>query len=150
MCILIIVSGFFVVNSVNTRALSPIGNSEDNYDMVSEEFGEDFEEFIRDEAVIKVYTGEEGIGDETIKVSDTEIRIKNENIFVKGILNVTNKIVDAFGNVKDELYRGFEDIKGNIKKYKNNNVEENNVEGINGEDTEELDKIIEDFINNNN
>ena len=41
---LLILIGFVQINIVNTRALSPIGNGEDNYQLVKEEFGEDFEE----------------------------------------------------------------------------------------------------------
>ena len=34
--------GLIKINMVNTRALSPLGNADNNYELVSKEFGEDF------------------------------------------------------------------------------------------------------------
>ena len=41
---------------INTKALSPLGNTKSNYKLVNEEFGDDFSQFIQDNAEIKIYT----------------------------------------------------------------------------------------------
>ena len=48
MVLLILVAiGAIKINIINTKSLSPLGNSDDNFNLVSEEFGEDFSEFIK-------------------------------------------------------------------------------------------------------
>ena len=65
---IILIVGFIQINVINTKALSPIGNGEDNYELVKEEFGEDFEEFIKDNSEIKIYTPNDEIESTTIKI----------------------------------------------------------------------------------
>lgn len=36
-------SGLIKINIINTKTLSPLGNSKENYEIVSEEFGEVFQ-----------------------------------------------------------------------------------------------------------
>ena len=50
---IIVIGGFVKINIINTNALSPIGNSESNYEKITNEFGEEFEEFIKDNSYIK-------------------------------------------------------------------------------------------------
>lgn len=40
---------------INTKALSPLGNTNENYKLVSNEFGEDFSNFIKDNSFLKIY-----------------------------------------------------------------------------------------------
>lgn len=47
--------GLIKVNIVNTKILSPIGNGDENYKLVYKELGEEFANFIRDDASIKIY-----------------------------------------------------------------------------------------------
>ncbi|MGG7144558.1 hypothetical protein ACQPVP_14035 [Clostridium nigeriense] len=129
--LMIIVLGFIQINTINTKALSPIGNGEDNYELVKEEFGEDFEEFIRDDAEVKIYTANSN----------------NENIMVKVfnkefVVNMNNKITEKFYDLGGFIYNGFNSI---INKF---NGKTNNTEDINN--SEDLDKIINDFLEGNN
>ena len=50
-----VIVGCIIVNIKNTEALSPFGNTLNNYQIITEEFGEDFSEFIKDNANIKIY-----------------------------------------------------------------------------------------------
>ena len=56
---IMVMIGCIIVNIKNTEALSPFGNTIDNYQIVTKEFGEDFSEFIKDKANIKIYLNKE-------------------------------------------------------------------------------------------
>lgn len=124
--IIVVTIGFVEVNVSNTKALSPIGNTEDNYEMVSEEFGEDFEEFIKDSSPIKIYTQDGNVEDTTIRILDKELRIREENPFVKAIFNISSNVAEVFRDVKDKVYKKIDGI--NNKKEINNIPKENNNE----------------------
>ena len=128
--LIIVILGFIQINVVNTKALSPIGNGEDNYELVKEEFGKDFEEFIKDNAEVKIYTPNEQIENTTIKINNKEF-----------IINMNNKITEKFYNLGGFLYNGFSSIIEKITGKVENN------EGSNK--SEDLDKIIDDFLENN-
>ena len=51
--------GLIKINMVNTNALSPLGNADNNYELVSKEFGEDFSSFLKDNSKIKIYSKDE-------------------------------------------------------------------------------------------
>lgn len=132
--LIIVILGFIQINVINTKALSPIGNGEDNYELVKEEFGKDFEEFIKDNAEVKIYTPNEQIENTTIKINNKEF-----------IINMNNKITEKFYNLGGFLYNGFSSIIEKITGKVENN------EGSNK--SEDLDKIIDDFLeskDNNN
>ena len=132
--LIIVILGFIQINVVNTKALSPIGNGEDNYELVKEEFGKDFEEFIKDNAEVKIYTPNDQIENTTIKINNKEF-----------IINMNNKITEKFYNLGGFLYNGFSSIIEKITGKVENN------EGSNK--SEDLDKIIDDFLeskDNNN
>lgn len=129
--VLIVIIGFVRINIINTKALSPIGNTEDNYALVSEEFGEDFTEFIKDGAEVKIYTGD-GEDDGSIKIKEKEIRLKKENPFIKGFVIVGTKIKDSFLSVKSK-------VDNKIKDINKKNEEKENV-------NTELDSTVDDFI----
>ncbi|MGG7212979.1 hypothetical protein ACQPUY_05095 [Clostridium nigeriense] len=129
--LIIIVLGFIQINVINTKALSPIGNGEDNYELVREEFGKDFEEFIRDDAEVKIYTPNDNNENMMVKVFDREL-----------IINFNNKITEKFYNLGGFIYNGFNSIINNFNG-KTNNTEDNN-------NSEDLDKIINDFLEENN
>lgn len=123
---IIIVLGFISVNIETTKALSPTGDGADNYAMVSKEFGKDFEEFIRDNAMVKIYVPKDDDDNTTIKVYNNEFRVKKENPFVKGFYEVVYKFSNSFNSIKNK-------IDGKLKK---NNENTNN----------QLDNIVDDFI----
>ena len=129
--ILLGIVGFIRINIINTKALSPIGNTEDNYALVSEEFGEDFTEFIKDNADVKIYTGE-GEEDASIRIKDKELRLKKENPFIKVVITAGTKIENAFLSGKGK-------IDNKIKDINKNNTEKENT-------NKELDSKVDDFI----
>lgn len=69
----IMLGGLIWVNVVDTKALSPLGNTNENYKMVSEEFGDDFSSFIKDNSFFKIYKEKDDIliriGENNFKVS---------------------------------------------------------------------------------
>lgn len=82
--------GVIKINITNTRALSPLGNSKENYEIVSEEFGEDFSKFIKDNSILKIYCNKgENI---LIRIKDNSFKIKNKI-----------PIIDDFKKKIDEL-----------------------------------------------
>ena len=133
MVLLILVAiGAIKINIINTKSLSPLGNSDDNFNLVSEEFGEDFQEFIMDKSAIKIYTGEENDNLAMVKVFNKEINLTMDNIFVKKLKPVFNYIEKTVSNIKDKFN----------EKRKNNNDNSNSV------DSYDLDNTVDDFIEN--
>lgn len=141
---IILIVGFIQVNIINTKALSPIGNGEDNYELVKEEFGKDFEEFIKDDSEVKIYMPNEEIENTTVKIYDKEF-----------IINMNNKVTEKIYNFGGFLYNGVDSIidkisgkidnKEDSNKKNDNSIEENNDSK---NESEELDKIIDDFLEN--
>ena len=127
----IVLLGFVQINIINTKALSPVGNGEDNYELVREEFGKDFEEFIKDDAEVKIYTPNDKIDNTTVRVYSKEF-----------IINMNNKITEKFYDFGGFLYNGISSVMDKVKGKTNNNEESN--------ESEELDKIINDFLEDNN
>ena len=130
---IILIFGFIQVNIINTKALSPVGNGEDNYELVKEEFGEDFEEFIKDNSEVKIYIPSDEIENTTIKIYDKEFTI-----------NINNKVTEKIYDFGGFLYNGFTSITEKISDTINNNE----VENIDKNENEDLDKIIDDFLEN--
>lgn len=129
--LIIVILGFIQVNVINTKALSPIGNGEDNYELVKEEFGKDFEEFIKDNAEVKIYTPNEENENTTLRIFSKEF-----------IINMNNKVTEKFYEFGGFLYNGFSSIMDKINGKTNNNEEIDK--------SEELDKIIDDFLEDKN
>lgn len=117
---LIIAIGLVQINIINTKALSPIGTGEDNYELVKEEFGADFEEFIKDDASIKIYKSNDENKDTTIRINDKEFRVDKENPIVEKVFAIGNSISGGFNSIKDK-------IEGKLKEKKDtsNNKNEN-------------------------
>lgn len=82
------------INIINTKALSPLGNTNDNYELVSEEFGEDFSNFIQDKSPIKIYVKE---GEETM------VRLGDKDFIIKSTSSLVDYIKNTFTNLKDLL-----------------------------------------------
>lgn len=95
--------GLVKINIINTKALSPVGNSNDNYQLVNEEFGEDFSKFIKDNAQIKIYTNANNNGEILIKVGDKDLKIKDESFLISGTRNIFNGVYDLFGGIKEYI-----------------------------------------------
>lgn len=86
-----ILVGIIKIDIINTKALSPLGNTNENYKLVSSEFGEDFSNFIKDNSFLKIY--EESQTDILVRLGNSDFRISNESIFIK-------KIQEVFQNIK--------------------------------------------------
>jgi len=108
-----------------------VGNGDDNYELVKEEFGKDFEEFIKDDAEVKIYTPKDKNENTTVKVYNKEF-----------IINMNNKITEKFYDVGGFLYNGFNSIIDKI----NGKIKTNEVNTESGD----LDKIIDDFLQDKN
>lgn len=117
------------INIINTEILSPVGNFQDNFNKINEEFGDDFSEFIMDKSPVKIYLGEEGDDSATVKINKKEINLTKNNPFLK----IFNPIIDFFESSYKNLKEKFntkQEEKGDIKKEKS-----------------ELENVVDDFIN---
>ena len=82
--------GIIKVDVVNTKALSPLGNTTENYELVSEKFGEDFSNFIKDNSFLKIY--KESEKDILVRLGDSNFKIKNESVFINKIQEIVKNI----------------------------------------------------------
>ena len=123
------------INIVNTESLSPLGTTDDNFKVVSTEFGEDFQEFIMDKSPVKIYVGEKNDGLATVKVYDKSINLTNNNFLINSIKTLGSYISNTCSSLKDKIIK--------ITKTKNENIknEDNNKS--------EFDKSVDEFIKNN-
>lgn len=86
----IVITGLLVIvclihiNIVNTKTLSPLGNTKQNYALVSEKFGDDFANFIKDNSVLKIYEDSEN-KKVLVRLGDTEFKISSESELIKYI-----------------------------------------------------------------
>ncbi|AQR89364.1 hypothetical protein [Clostridium saccharobutylicum] len=99
--IIIVVMGLIKVDVINTNALSPLGNTNENYKIVSEEFGEDFSNFIKDNSFLKIYK-EDG-DDILIRLGNSDFRITNQSNFLKKIQGVFNNISHGINGAKETI-----------------------------------------------
>lgn len=130
--IILLIIGFVEVNIINTESLSPLGTTEDNFKVVSDEFGEDFQEFIMDKSPIKIYVGEKNDGMATVKFYNKYINLTNNNFimnFIKDLATYTNK---TYINIRDKI----------------SGITKNNKENSNYKESD-FDKNINEFIKNN-
>lgn len=130
--IILLIIGFVEVNIINTESLSPLGTTEDNFKVVSDEFGEDFQEFIMDKSPIKIYVGEKNDGMATVKFYNKYINLTNNNFimnFIKDLATYTNK---PYINIRDKI----------------SGITKNNKENSNYKESD-FDKNINEFIKNN-
>ena len=84
--------GLIKVNILYTKALSPLGNTNDNYKLVSEEFGEDFSNFIQDKSPVKIYVEED---------EETMVRLGEKDFIIKSESNLINFAKGVFSKVED-------------------------------------------------
>lgn len=86
----IILAGVIKINIINTKALSPLGNTNENYKLVSDEFGEEFSNFIKDNSFLKIY--QESQNDILVRLGDSDFRINDESVFIKKVQDLFSKI----------------------------------------------------------
>lgn len=102
------IMGLLKINVINTKALSPVGNTDDNKKIVNTEFGEDFSNFIQDDADVKIYN--EGNGDYLLNINDNVIRVKKESDLVNWIKEVSQKIGNGVANLVVNVQKVIEKI----------------------------------------
>lgn len=90
-------TGLIKINIINTKALSPLGTATRNYEIVSEEFGEDFSNFINDKSYIKIY--DDDSTETMVKIGDNDY-----------IINDESKVVSYSKYLIGELKNGLENI----------------------------------------
>lgn len=88
--LVIILAGVIKINIINTKALSPLGNTNENYKLVSDEFGEEFSNFIKDNSFLKIY--QESQNDILVRLGDSDFRINDESVFIKKVQDLFSKI----------------------------------------------------------
>jgi hypothetical protein len=143
---LVVFIGFIQINIVNTRALSPIGNGEDNYEIVKEEFGEDFEEFIKDNAEVKIYKSNNENESPTIKIGEKDLRINTNNPITNKFYMLGSSIYNSFTSIKNKINGK---IKGNNDENKNSEEKNSNNENSSiNTNKDKLDNIVDDFLEN--
>ena len=130
--IILLIIGFVEVNIINTESLSPLGTTEDNFKVVSDEFGEDFQEFIMDKSPIKIYVGEKNDGMATVKFYNKYINLTNNNFIMNFIKDLATYINKAYINIRDKI----------------SGITKNNKENSNYKESD-FDKNINEFIKNN-
>lgn len=86
------ICGIIRVDMINTKALSPLGNTNENYRIVNEKFGEDFSKFIKDNSYLKIY--QEPGKDILVKLGDNEFKIRNKSTFVEEFEGIFSDIYD--------------------------------------------------------
>ena len=138
--VILLIIGFVKINIINTESLSPLGNTDDNFKVVSEEFGEDFQEFIKDNSMIKIYVGEKNDGLATVKIYNKKIKLTSDNLFINTIKTVGEYIGNAFVNIKDKIN----------KSTKTNSEYNKNIEIKDEDNKSDFDKSVDDFIENIN
>ena len=112
--VILLIIGFVKINIVNTESLSPLGTTDDNFKVVSTEFGEDFQEFIMDKSPVKIYVGEKNDGLASVKVYDKSINLTNNNFLINSIKTLGSYISNTCSSLKDKIIK--------ITKTKNENI----------------------------
>lgn len=138
--VILLIVGFVKINIINTESLSPLGNTDDNFKVVSEEFGEDFQEFIKDNSTVKIYVGEKNDGLSTVKIYNKEIKLTSDNLFMNSIKKALEYVDKAFVNIKDKI---------NKSTKTNSEYNEDSVK-TDEDDKNDFDKSVDDFIENIN
>lgn len=90
--IILVCMGLIKVNIINTKALSPLGNTNANYALVRDEFGDDFSNFIKDNSPMKIYVD---------KSKETLIRVWDKDFKISDELKVGDWVKKTISNIKE-------------------------------------------------
>ena len=142
--VIVIFLGFIKINIINTKALSPTGDGESNYNRISQEFGEDFQEFIKDNSEVKIYPGEGSIQNTIIKIKNKEFIIKTNHIIFEKTMFITEKLVNNIIETKDNISSK---IKNLTEKIRIKDKDED-VDVINEIEDDKLKGIVDDLLDN--
>ena len=111
---IMVMIGCIIVNIKNTEALSPFGNTIDNYQIVTKEFGEDFSEFIKDKANIKIYLNKE---EDTaqVQIGNKKIKLTKNNKFIEKIKLIGSFFIKQISKIENTLGKITKNTKENEK-----------------------------------
>lgn len=101
LCLIMAIIGLIKVNLLNTKALSPLGNTKENYKKVKNELGKDFSEFITDNASIKIYYDEKN--NILVRIGDKNFKIKEESAIIEKAGEVIEIVENCFEDFLDEV-----------------------------------------------
>lgn len=65
---------------------SPEGNGREQYEIIKEELGEDFKDFTKDDAGVKIYEEESKIT--LIKIGEKEFKIKRNSEIIEAVKDI--------------------------------------------------------------
>lgn len=143
---IVIFLGFIKINIINTKALSPTGDGESNYELISQEFGEDFQEFIKDNSDVKIYPGEGSIQNTIIRIKDKEFIINTNHIIFEKTMFITEKLVNNIIKTKDNISSNMKKIAEKIRI----KDKEKDIDVINETEDDKLKGIVDDLLENLN
>ncbi|MGG7077980.1 hypothetical protein [Clostridium sardiniense] len=101
--------GLVNINIINTKALSPVGNTDDNKKIVNTEFGEEFNSFIQDNSNVKIYNNENE-GEYLVTINDKRIKIKEESYLISGVKKAVLAVKNISVNLINDIEALFEKI----------------------------------------
>ena len=109
-----VIVGCIIVNIKNTEALSPFGNTLNNYQIITEEFGEDFSEFIKDNADIKIYL-DKGEDTAQVQIGNKKIKLTKNNKFIEKIKLIGSFFIKQISKIENTLGKITKNTKENEK-----------------------------------
>ena len=111
---IMVIVGCIMVNIKNTEALSPFGNTLNNYQIITEEFGEDFSEFIKDNADIKIYL-DKGEDTAQVQIGNKKIKLTKNNKFIEKIKLIGSFFIKQISKIENTLGKITKNTKENEK-----------------------------------
>ena len=111
---IMVIVGCIMVNIKNTEALSPFGNTLNNYQIITEEFGEDFSEFIKDNADIKIYL-DKGEDTAQVQIGNKKIKLTKNNKFIEKIKLIGSFFIKQISKIENTLRKITKNTKENEK-----------------------------------
>lgn len=96
-----VIVGLGRINIINTKALAPLADTNENYEKVKEELGEEFSDFIKDNAPIKIYN--EPSRDIIVRAWDKNFTIRREYDIKSAVSNISEKIGGFFSEIKNKI-----------------------------------------------
>ena len=85
-----------------------------NYQIITEEFGEDFSEFIKDNANIKIYL-DKGEDNVQVQIGNKKIKLTKNNIFIAKIKSIGSFFIKQISKIENTLGKITKNTKENEK-----------------------------------
>lgn len=97
--ILAVIIGLVRVNIINTKALSPLGNSKENYEKIEESFGDEFSKFINDNSLIKIYK-DDNSDSILVRVGEKDYKIRKQSYIIDSL----EEAAQCIDNIYEEFF----------------------------------------------